>query len=298
MRVIGSRSQRTLARPASVAGVGFITGSAVTARFLPAPADAGVVFRRSDLPGRPTVPARSDLVTGTDRRTTLGPPAQSLTLVEHVLSALAGLRIDNCVVEVDGPEPPGLDGSARGFVDALLAAGTVVQAARRPILTPEAPVTVAAGGATVTLHPGDGPGLTATYSLDYGPWAEVPRQTFTTAVRAEKFVRGVADCRTFLTDAEAAGLRAAGVGRHLTAADVVVFGPHGVIDNTLRFADEPARHKVLDLIGDLALCGFDLAGHVVGYRSGHALNVALARRLAAAAANKLAAPRAAFRRAA
>ncbi|MBY0512725.1 MAG: UDP-3-O-acyl-N-acetylglucosamine deacetylase, partial [Gemmataceae bacterium] len=108
-------------------------------------------------------------------------------------------------------------------------------------------------------------------------------QLHTLDVRPETFVRDVAACRTFLTEPEALGLRAQGVGVHLTAAELLVFGDRGPIDNRLRFADEPARHKVLDLIGDLSLCGFDLAGHVVAYRSGHALNVELARRLVARA---------------
>src|SRR5205823_3122675 len=132
VRVIGYRHQRTLASPAEVRGVGFITGAHVRARFLPAPADAGVVFRRTDLPGSPTVPARVAAVSGTQRRTSLGAPDRGLTLVEHLLAALAGMRIDNCTVELDGPEPPGLDGSAAGFVAVLKSAGDVVQSARRP----------------------------------------------------------------------------------------------------------------------------------------------------------------------
>jgi UDP-3-O-acyl-N-acetylglucosamine deacetylase len=201
------------------------------------------------------------------------------------LAALAGLRVDNCEVELDGPEPPGLDGSAAGFVEAITRAGTELQIARRPVRAATAPVVVSAGGATIALHPAEEPGLRVTYHLDYGPVGPIPRQTFTTDLRPGPFA-GVAGCRTFVTAAEAEALRAAGVGRHLTAADLLVFGPRGPIGNRLRFADEPARHKVLDLVGDLALCGFDLAGHVVAYRSGHALNVELARALAAAAGNR------------
>ena len=284
MRRIGYRNQRTLAAPAEVRGVGFITGTAVRVRLLPAPADAGVVFRRTDLPGAPAVRAAAADVTGTQRRTTLGPPPAGVTLVEHLLAALAGLRVDNCTVELDGPEPPGLDGSAGGFVAAIRAAGVVLQPARRAVWSVTEPVVVAAGGATLALHPAETPGLRASYILDYGPTAPLPRQAHTLDVCPENFVREVADCRTFLTEAEAVALKAEGVGTHVTAADVVVFGPRGPIANRLRFADEPARHKVLDLLGDLALCGFDLAGHVVAYRSGHALNVALARRLTALAA--------------
>lgn len=283
MRVIGYRCQRTLAAPAEVRGVGFITGTHVCLRFRPGAADTGVVFRRVDMPGAPEVPARAVEVTATQRRTTLGPQSHGITLVEHVLAALAGLRIDNCTVELDGPEPPGLDGSAAGFVQALMAAGAVLQPARRPIYGVAEPLILAAGGATIALHPADRTEFRASYILDYGPQAPIPRQAVTVDIRPENFVRDVASCRTFLTEPEARALRAQGVGCHLSGADVLVFGPRGPIANRLRFADEPARHKVLDMIGDLALCGFDLAGHVVAFRSGHALNVELARQLTARA---------------
>jgi UDP-3-O-acyl N-acetylglucosamine deacetylase len=276
VRVIGHRHQRTLAAPAEVTGAGFVAGKRVTARFLPAAAGTGLAFRRTDLPGAPLIPASAAAVTGTDRRTTLGPPAAAVTLVEHALAALAGLRIDNCVVELDGPEPPGLDGSAVGFVAALAAAGATLQTATRPIWAVTEPRFASANGATVALHPTDQPGLMLSYRLDYGPAGPIPPQAHTLELTPENFVREVASCRTFLTEPEAHALRGQGIGRHLTPADVLVFGRAGPVGNRLRFADEPARHKVLDLVGDLALCGFDLAGHVVAYRSGHALNARLA----------------------
>lgn len=271
-------------------GVGFVTGATVRLRFRPAEADTGLVFVRTDLPGRPETPAHPDRVTGTARRTTLGAPGTGVTLVEHVLAALAGLRIDNCRIELDAAEPPGLDGSACGFVTALAAAGVELQAARRPIYAADEPVLVSHGGATVGLHPPDARGdtrLTASYILDYGPRAAIPRQSATTPVCPDTFARELAACRTFLLESEVAALRRQGVGRHLTPADVLVFGDRGPIRNAVRFADEPARHKVLDLIGDLALCGFDLAGHLVAYRSGHALNVSLAAALADRAGGRM-----------
>ncbi len=286
MRRLGYRHQRTLARPTELDGPGFVTGQRVHVRLLPAPPDTGVLFIRADLPHHPVVSARVELVTGTQRRTTLGGGAESITLVEHLLATLAGLRIDNCVIELDGPEPPGLDGSAGGFVDAVFDAGVVLQPARRSIWTVTEPVSVGQGGATVSLHPPDsetGSRLKTTYLLDYGPDSQIPRQTHTMTVSPESFVREVATCRTFVLEREALMLRAKGVGRHLTPRDLLVFGADGLIDNRLRFANEPARHKVLDLIGDLSLCGFDLVGHAVAYRSGHALNVSLARALAARA---------------
>lgn len=285
MRVIGYRHQRTLATDARIEGAGLITGAPVRVRLRPAPVHTGIVFHRTDRPNSPAVPALTALVTATQRRTTLGTPEHGVTLVEHLLATLSALRIDNCRIEVDGPEPPGLDGSAAGFVAALVKVGAGLQPARRAIWATDAPVAVSAGGATVTLHPTNQAGLRASYLLDYGSRSSIAPQTYTLDVRPETFAREVACCRTFVTVAEAETFRAQGIGRHLCVNDLLVFGPFGPINNRLRFADEPARHKVLDLIGDLALCGFDLAGHVVAHRSGHALNVELARTLSALVAH-------------
>lgn len=280
MRIIGYRHQRTLAAPATVEGVGFITGSRVRLRFLPATAGTGLVFRRTDLPHTPSIPASVARVSGTRRRTTLGPADAGITLVEHVLSALTGLRIDNCIVELDAPEPPGLDGSAVGFVNAIFNAGTENQTARRPIYATAEPVVVRAPGATLALHPAEGTEFSVSYRLDYGYGSPITPQTHTITVTPETFAREIAHCRTFLTEEEAHAIRSQGIGQHLTGADLLVFGSRGPIDNTVRYADEPARHKILDLLGDLALCGFDIVGHVVAFRSGHSLNVELARQLA------------------
>lgn len=282
MQILGYRHQRTLAAPAAVSGVGFITGSRVRVRFLPASPDTGITFVRTDLSSHPATPALCERVTGTARRTTIGSAETGVTLVEHVMAALSGLRIDNCLVEIDAPEPPGLDGSAWGFVSALHDAGVMLQPARRPLFGVTEPVVVSKDGATIGLHPPSvesGLGLRVSYILDYGMTAPIPRQAHTLAVTPESFAREIAGCRTFLLESEAHALRAQGIGKHLTPADLLLFGQRGLVQNKLRYADEPARHKVLDLIGDLALTGVDLVGHAVAYRSGHALNVALATRL-------------------
>jgi UDP-3-O-acyl-N-acetylglucosamine deacetylase len=256
------------------------------------------VFVRTDLRPRLHLPAHVQNVTGTKRRTTLGHPPGQIGLVEHVLAALAGLRIDNCQIELNAPEPPGMDGSAREFVAALLDAGICRQAARRPVFGVEQSVMLAAGGATLTLHPslpgsfipGDGGepdeswtssdcGLYLSYFLDYGLTSPIARQLHTQLLTPGTFAQELAACRTFILEAEAEDLRRQGLGTRTTAADLIVFGPHGPVDNELRYANEPARHKVLDLVGDLALLGADLCGHVVAYRSGHPLNVELVRRL-------------------
>jgi UDP-3-O-[3-hydroxymyristoyl] N-acetylglucosamine deacetylase len=280
VRRIGSRSQRTLARPAEVRGTGYLTGADVTLRFLPAPACTGLRFVRTDLSPHVEVPAHVEQVTGTRRRTTLGTAPAEVGLVEHVLAALAGLRLDNVLIELDAPEPPGLDGSSRAFVAALLDAGFVTQPAARDCWHVEEPLMLESGGATLTLHPpGDDNGLTISYFLDYGAFSPLGRQLHTQVVTPTSFAEDLAACRTFLLREEAEELRRQGLGRRTTAADLLVFGPNGPIDNELRFANEPARHKVLDLVGDLALLGVDVCGHVVAYRSGHPLNVELVRGL-------------------
>ena len=276
---IGQRPQRTLARSVSISGRGIVTGADVSLCFQPAASNSGIVFQRTDLVRATPIPALTSSVTGTDRRTTLGEGSNSVTLVEHVLAALAGMRIDNCVVEIDGPEPPGLDGSARGFVDALLEGGIVLQAAKRQRWMVAETLVLRQGGVTLSMHPVRQGELRISYLLDYGVHAPIAPQAHTETITPDTFQHELADSRTFLLEQEARELQQRGVGQHLSAAEVVVFGPRGPIDNTLRHPDEPARHKILDLIGDLALSGLDVAGHIVAYRSGHPLNVELARTL-------------------
>lgn len=277
---LSHRQQRTISRSAVVTGVGLLNARDVLLRFRPAEPGTGLVFVRSDLPGRPAIPAAASQVTGTQRRTTLGDGAAQVTLVEHVLAALAGLRIDNCRIEIDGPEPPGLDGSAHGFVQALLEAGVEPQAGRKTVWTVNKPVCVKSGGATLSLHPADNDELTISYMLDYGPRSPIARQCHTQLINPGEFAEQIARCRTFLLESEALALRASGMAGRTSPRDVLVFGERGLIDNTLRWANEPARHKILDVVGDLALCGLDIRGHVVAYRSGHPLNTQLAGELA------------------
>jgi UDP-3-O-acyl N-acetylglucosamine deacetylase len=267
--------------PVSVCGRGFLTGQPICIRFLPAPANFGIVFVRTDGNRQACVPAVVDQVTGTDRRTTLGMEPASVALVEHVLAALAGLRIDNCRIELDGPEPPGLDGSAAPFVARLQRAGIEIEGASRPIYTIQSPMILRQGGATLSLFPVEDGELRISYLLDYGAESPITRQRHTESITPSAFCRELAYCRTFVLQREVEALHRQGIGLHISPAEVLVFGPRGPVQNRLRCANEPARHKILDIVGDLALLGVDLRGHVVGYRSGHLLNVALVRQLAA-----------------
>ena len=289
------RSQRTIARPAEVRGVSFLAGRDVRVEFRPAPANAGIRFARVDLPGEPTVAAHVRQTVPRQRRTTLQDGPAVVEMVEHVMAALAGLRVDNCVVAIDGPETPGCDGSSLAFAEALLAAGIVEQPeGTRPVLVVDRPVTVRDGDAVLAAYPGGDPdSLVLSYHLDYGADSPIPRQSHFVAVTPESFRAELASSRTFLLDSEAQALRRAGIGSRTSERDLLIFGPAGVVGNELRYRDEPVRHKILDLLGDLALTGVDLAGHVVAHRSGHALNTALAAKLLEAAGQPASPPAAA-----
>lgn len=273
------RPQRTLAREAEVRGVGFFHGSDVTMRFRPAEPDSGIRFIRTDLPGQPFVEARIDRVIPAQRRTAVQNGAAKVEMIEHVMAALFGLQIDNCDIEIDAAECPGCDGSSLAYVEALDKAGAVDQDKPRPALTIERSYTVREGDAVLAAHPNAAEELTLSYHLDYGRSSPIGNQSFLFSMRPDSFREEVAPSRTFLLEAEAKALREAGVGLRATESDVLVFGPDGVIGNKLRFPDECARHKVLDMVGDLALLGMDIHGFIVAHRSGHQTNAALARRL-------------------
>jgi UDP-3-O-[3-hydroxymyristoyl] N-acetylglucosamine deacetylase/3-hydroxyacyl-[acyl-carrier-protein] dehydratase len=280
-----TRRQRTIARPAEVRGVGFFHGVDVAIRFHPAEPDEGVVFERVDLPGRPRIPARLDSVVPSQRRTTIRRGDASVEMIEHVMAALAGLQVDNAVVQIDAAECPGCDGSSRVFVEALDGAGIVEQDRTRPALVVDEPLSIRDGDAVLAIHPpGPGGGLTLSYHLDYGRGAAIPAQSYCLGLSAQSFREEISASRTFLLEAEAVALRAAGIGTRATEADVLLFGRDGVVGNELRFPDECVRHKILDMVGDLALLGTDLHGFVVAYRSGHQTNAALGRKLLEATA--------------
>jgi UDP-3-O-acyl N-acetylglucosamine deacetylase len=276
---LGYRFQATIARAVDVHGVGILSGQRVRVKFCPAPPSTGVVFVRTDLSKPVHIPACLDQVSGTHRRTTLGKPPGQVALVEHILAALAGLRIDNCLIEINAADPPGLDGSSQSYVNALLKAGTTLQAARRAIWAVDRPVVVGQEGATLAFHPGRSEELKASYILFYGWNSPIGWQIRTQTVAPQSFPTDLALCRTFILESEVAELRRQGLGRGMTNADLLVFGRHGPIENRLHFDDEPARHKILDMVGDLSLLGHDIRGHLVGYRSGHTLNIELGRAL-------------------
>jgi UDP-3-O-acyl-N-acetylglucosamine deacetylase len=313
------RLQRTITHSVQALGVGFFIGRDVTIRFVPAPADHGIVFRRIDLPGSPTIPARIAFTVHRERRTAIERNGAVVEMTEHVLAALAGLHVDNCLVELDGPEPPGFDGSSLRFAEMLLSAGIIEQDAVRPTLVagpcrvhqardrsevvyhPTRPVHSAADRDWTQNASRNPPSrsdedvrvtsaLTITYRLDYGRRVSIPVQELTVSIRPETFLNELAFSRTFVLKEEADALRAAGYGARTTARDLLVFGPDGPIDNKLRTPDECVRHKILDCLGDFALLGCDFQGHFYADRSGHHLNREMVRQLSGGAAQPGEAP--------
>jgi UDP-3-O-acyl N-acetylglucosamine deacetylase len=273
--------QRTIRRPAAVTGVGFFTNADVAVCFLPAPPDAGVAFFRTDLPGRPAIPATIEHAVERHRRTALERDGACVELTEHVLAALAGLQIDNCRVEIDGPEPPGGDGSAKPFVDAILEAGIIEQdrPAHVVAVTERFELRLPDGSAGITAEPWDG--CVVRYDLDYGAGSAVGAQSAEFGIDPDTFVGEIAGARTFILESEIAALRGLGYGKRVTSGDLLVFGETGVIGNRLRADNECARHKLLDCVGDFALVGGRLAGRFAASKTGHAANRELIRRLVA-----------------
>lgn len=267
------RFQNTIARTTSVSGFGFWSGQDVRIEFQPADPDTGLVFVRSDLPGQPEIPALVHQRAEAQRRTALAEGTATVEMVEHVLAALAGLHIDNCRIVVDAAEMPGVDGSSLPFVEALWDAGRVCQPEERPYLEVTRPVRLGDHSSWIEAHPATIPGsFTLEYRLDYDQHSAIPPQSRRYAHSIARFTADLAPARTFILQHEAEWLRSQGLALRTTTSDVLVFAPTGLIDNELRFEDECVRHKMLDVIGDLALSGCDLVGHFVAYRSGHRLN--------------------------
>jgi UDP-3-O-[3-hydroxymyristoyl] N-acetylglucosamine deacetylase len=273
------RTQQTIRRAVSVAGTGYWTGRPVTVEFVPAPAGAGVVFLRTDVAVPVRIPASVDHREEATARTNLASAGVRVQMVEHVLSALAATGVDCCLVRVDAEEMPGLDGSSRAFVEAIDAAGIEPLGAPVEPLVVREPRRVGDDASWVEVLPPRFAGLSVEYELDYGP-GPIGRQTLALRVTPESYRSELASARTFISTDEAARLQSSGVAVGVGYGDLVVFGPDGPVGNSLRWPDECVRHKVLDLVGDLALVGRPIHAHVRACRSGHRLNGAMASVLA------------------
>ncbi|MGI9515689.1 MAG: UDP-3-O-acyl-N-acetylglucosamine deacetylase [Pirellulaceae bacterium] len=272
------RHQNTIQQPAIVTGFGYWSGQDVTVEFRPAAEDTGIRFVRCDLPGTPAVPARIANRTQSPRRTTICQGAASVGMVEHIMAALYALQIDNCEIWVNNGEMPGFDGSSQPFVEALDRAGVQSQGKARAVITTTDTLKIGDDEhCWIQIEPCDH--FRITYHLDYPHQRQIGRQDFELDVTPESFREEVAQARTFLLRHEAEWLLQQGLGQRVSYQHVLVFGDDGPIDNSLRYSDECVRHKTLDVIGDFALAGYDLLGHITAYRTGHRLNGELVKRL-------------------
>ncbi len=270
------RFQRTIKKPVACEGIGLHSGNPVRMTLKPAPVNTGISFVRTDLDGA-EIKAVVPHTAATSYATTLSQNGASVQTVEHLLAAFAGLGIDNVAVEIDGEEVPVLDGSAGPFVRLIADAGIQNQEKLRPMIKVLRPVIVREGNKQLAVWPSEMPSIS--YFIDFNH-PMLKEQSFNYSVSEENFIREIADARTFgfLSDVQA--LRANGLAKGGSMENAVILGDETVLNKEgLRHQDEFVRHKILDLIGDLALVGLPVIGHVVAHKSGHGLNTKLAAKL-------------------
>ena len=255
------------------------SGEDVKLVFSPGKPDTGVVFVRTDLSELVRVPADTAHIADRDRRTALKNGPASIETPEHCLAAISALEIDNILIEISGGELPGFDGSSSEYFKALKKSGVVEQQEERKELVITEPISLALGDKTIYALPGNSEQLDISYDLDYRQHTGIGRQLYSCQFSTDDFERNLSTARTFSLEAEARQMRAHGIGTHLSPRDILVINSDGPIKNSYRFTDECVRHKVVDLIGDLALVGRRVFGRIVAYQSGHALNHELARSL-------------------
>ncbi len=268
--------ERTLEKTVCFEGMALHTGTHNTVTLRPAAEGAGILFRRIDLGKDAIVPATAAHVSRTDRCTTLACDDAEVSTVEHLLSALRGLEVDNVLIDIDGPEVPIVDGSARSFAELILSAGIVTQTRERRVVTVTSPTCVSSGRSTLVAIPYDGFKVSVTFTNDHGH--PVLGDLFSEVeLSPTVFVDEIAPARTIGWLSEVEALKARGLAQGATMDMAVVLSKDEIL-TPLRYPNEPARHKALDLVGDLALAGF-VHAHIIAIRSSHALNTRLAQSL-------------------
>jgi UDP-3-O-[3-hydroxymyristoyl] N-acetylglucosamine deacetylase len=268
-------AQRTLRRSVSCVGIGLHSGCKVTLSLKPAPTDHGIRFRRTDM-GDFELPATVRHLTGLQLATGLARDQVSVETVEHLLAALVSMGVDNVVVELNSPEVPIMDGSAAPFIYLIQEAGLKRQQKARKYLKIVRPIALSRGDKRIALYPSDHFKVTYSISFDH---PLLRHQSRTLAMTEESCVEEVAPARTFTFLKDVERLRQNGLALGGSLENAVVLGETGVLNNALRFEDEFVRHKILDAIGDLALVGYPVIGHLVAHRAGHALHTEFASRI-------------------
>jgi UDP-3-O-[3-hydroxymyristoyl] N-acetylglucosamine deacetylase len=264
--------QRTVRRQISCVGIGLHSGNKVTLSLKPAPADFGIRFRRTDI-GHHEVPATVHNLAGIQLATGLAREEVSVETVEHLLAALVSMGVDNVIVELNSPEVPIMDGSAAPFIYLIQEAGVKRIQAPRKYLKITRAISMSRGDKRIALYPSDH--FKVTYSVSYDH-PLLRHQSRTLRITEESFVEDIAPARTFTFLKDVEMLRQNGLALGGSLENAIVLGETGVLNNALRFEDEFVRHKILDAIGDLALVGHPVIGHLVAHRAGHALHTEFA----------------------
>jgi UDP-3-O-[3-hydroxymyristoyl] N-acetylglucosamine deacetylase/3-hydroxyacyl-[acyl-carrier-protein] dehydratase len=266
--------RRTLAQPACVSGIGLHSGSFVSAVCHPAPSGQGIVFRRTDLPGAPVIPARLGEVQSTERRTVLGQGEVAIQTVEHVLAVAAALQLDDLIIDLDGPEPPIGDGSFAPYLTALQEAGIKEQPGDPVVYRVTTPFDLTEGDSSYVVAPAKSLRLTTTIEWKH---PLIGRQTGSYDITSGDFVGELAEARTFGFLREADSLRARGLALGAAVESTLILSDEGLVGGELRWPDEFVRHKAGDILGDLALTGGRVLAHIVATKPSHQGNIALAR---------------------
>ncbi|MDD5438808.1 MAG: UDP-3-O-acyl-N-acetylglucosamine deacetylase [Candidatus Omnitrophica bacterium] len=272
--------QNTIAREIRLEGIGLHSGKKVALFFKPSGPGEGIVFKRVDVTPQQVVRI-ADFEFGTQkRRTTVTKDGVEIHTVEHLMAALWALRIDNIMIEIDNAELPGLDGSGKGFYDCLAAAGVSELDRQERVVTITRPLWCEHNDAFIGIFPSESGVFRVGYMLE-APVPSIGRQFLDLVLTGDNFSREIIGARTFCLRQEAEMLLKMGYGKGANTANTLVMDESGPIDNTLRFPDEPVRHKILDLVGDLYLTGAFLKGRVIAVKSGHELNMALVEKIRA-----------------
>jgi UDP-3-O-[3-hydroxymyristoyl] N-acetylglucosamine deacetylase len=268
-------AQRTLRRQVSCVGIGLHSGNKVNLTLKPAPVDSGIRFRRTDM-GDYEVPATVQNLAGIQLATGLARNEVSVETVEHLLAALVSVGIDNVAIELNSPEVPIMDGSAAPFIYLIHEAGVKRLPKPRRYLKIIRPIAISRGDKRIALYPSDH--FKVTYSISYDH-PLLRHQSRTVRITEDSFVEEVAPARTFTFLKDVEMLRQNGLALGGSLDNAIVLGETGVLNNALRFEDEFVRHKILDAIGDLALVGYPVIGHLVAHRAGHALHTEFAAKI-------------------
>ena len=276
---IASRRQRTLKQAVAFSGIGIHTGSQVHMRFCPAKEGTGICFKRVDLPSQPVIPATLEYVCDTTlRSTTIGLKDIRIHTIEHVLAALRAYSVDNLLIEISDIEPPVGNGSSDVFVEMIKEAGMMEQEATVPIVKIQKPVYWSEKDIHLVALPYDG--YKISYTLNYQNTKVPGTQYFSTEINSEAFTKELAPCRTFSLYNEISYLMDKGLIKGGSLDNAVVIKDEAVLSKGgLFFSNEMVRHKILDMVGDLSLVGFDFLAHIISIKSGHASNFAFAKQL-------------------